>query len=100
MCKNTHPEVTQVSDRFHLFKNLTEYSKDFLKKELDQKVSASLPIYKITSDNLDENYICENKINENRCLALEEKPSKALTRALRVVLIKLFCYFHKLYSMP
>jgi transposase/transcriptional regulator with XRE-family HTH domain len=74
--EDAHPEAIQVSDRFHLFKNLTEYSKDFLKKELDQKVPISLPICKISACNSDENCVLENKANENRCLSREEKLNK------------------------
>ncbi|MDM5258307.1 MULTISPECIES: transposase [Bacillus cereus group] len=29
-----HPEAVQVSDRFHILKNLTDYASDVLKKEL------------------------------------------------------------------
>jgi|LGOV01.1.fsa_nt_gb transposase len=34
----SHPNAIQVSDRFHLLKNLTEYAKDYLKKTLDPNV--------------------------------------------------------------
>jgi transposase len=40
--KNTisqsHPSAIQVSDRFHILKNLTGYCKDFLKKHLNKRV--------------------------------------------------------------
>lgn len=31
---DSHPEAIQISDRFHLLKNLTQYALDYLKKEL------------------------------------------------------------------
>ncbi|WP_330997979.1 transposase [Pectinatus sottacetonis] len=34
----THPEAVQVSDRFHLLKNLTDYCKDFLMKYFSSKI--------------------------------------------------------------
>ena len=34
----SHPDAIQVSDRFHILKNLTDYAKDFLKKALDPNV--------------------------------------------------------------
>lgn len=34
----SHPNAIQVSDRFHILKNLTSYSKDFLKKHLSNRV--------------------------------------------------------------
>ncbi len=34
----SHPNAIQVSDRFHLLKNLTDYVKNFLKKTLDPNV--------------------------------------------------------------
>jgi transposase len=34
----SHPDAIQVSDRFHLLKNLTDYAKDYLKKTLDPNV--------------------------------------------------------------
>lgn len=41
--KEAHPDAIQVSDRFHLLKNLTEYCKDYIMKTLNQKVSVPLP---------------------------------------------------------
>ena len=34
----SHPNAIQVSDRFHILKNLTGYCKDYLKKHLDNRV--------------------------------------------------------------
>jgi len=42
----SHPNAVQVSDRFHILKNLTNYCKDFLKKHLDNRVIVD----EITSD--------------------------------------------------
>lgn len=33
-----HPEAVQISDRFHLLKNLTDYSKEYLKTKLKQNI--------------------------------------------------------------
>jgi len=35
---NAHPNAIQVSDRFHILKNLTEYGKNYLKRLLKNKV--------------------------------------------------------------
>ncbi|CAK9330557.1 transposase [Thermoanaerobacter kivui] len=41
--KEAHPDTIQVSDRFHLLKNLAQYCKDYIMKTLNQKVSVPLP---------------------------------------------------------
>lgn len=35
---NAHPDAIQVSDRFHILKNLTDYGKAFLKRMLKKQV--------------------------------------------------------------
>jgi len=35
---NAHPEALQISDRFHLLKNLTSYITEYLKKRLKPQV--------------------------------------------------------------
>lgn len=69
-----HPKAIQISDRFHLYKNLTDYAIEYLKKHLKKLV-------KIVVD-------CAGKMspivpgiskdNENRKLTLEEKYHKIL----------------------
>lgn len=69
-----HPKAIQISDRFHLYKTLTDYAIEYLKKHLKKMV-------KIVID-------CKGKIspilpsiskdNENRKLTLEEKYHKIL----------------------
>jgi DNA-binding phage protein len=76
--EDVHPDAVQVSDRFHLFKNLTEYSRTFLKKELDQKVPVSLPTCKILSDNACDDWVPANKADENMSLSRKEKLNKVL----------------------
>lgn len=69
-----HPKAIQISDRFHLYKNLTDYAIEYLKKHLKK-------IVKVVVD-------CAGKIssiasgiskgNQNRKLTLEEKYDKIL----------------------
>jgi transposase len=68
-----HPTATQISDRFHLLKNLTKYAMEYLKKKL--KVRIVIPAG-------DENESSERvpavlpKANENRKLTAAEKYDK------------------------
>jgi transposase len=39
--ESSHPEAIQVSDRFHLLKNLTSYAMEYLKKKL--KTQTAIP---------------------------------------------------------
>lgn len=92
-----HPKAIQISDRFHLYKNLTDYAIEYLKKHLKKMV-------KIVID-------CKGKIspilpgiskdNENRKLTLEEKYHKILllqrekrsqTEICRAVNMDVRCY--------
>lgn len=66
-----HPNAVQVSDRFHLFKNLIDYGKNYLKKELKTKVM--LPMSKHTR-NLELKPV--TKADCNRQLTLKEKYNK------------------------
>ena len=68
-----HPEAIQVSDRFHLYKNLTNYAMEYLKKQLKivVQVVADAPEIKSTKREL-------NQANENRKLTLEQKYEKIL----------------------
>lgn len=61
-----HPNAVQISDRFHLLKNLTSYASDYLKKNLKSQVSISVP----ESDTVKINI---SKAQENRKLTLKEK---------------------------
>lgn len=36
--KDSHPGATQISDRFHILKNLTDYFKKFIKRKFNKKV--------------------------------------------------------------
>lgn len=36
--KDAHPKSIQISDRFHILKNLTDYCKDYIKRILNRKV--------------------------------------------------------------
>jgi hypothetical protein len=62
------PNAIQVSDRFHLLKGLTDYAKEYLKKELGVRI-------KIPATNL---IVCEghdeiNNAKEHRLIELKEK---------------------------
>jgi len=70
--EDSHPSAIQVSDRFHLLKNLTSYASDYLKKELKQRVS--IPIKQSTNQDKPCNKSeCINKADSNRKLTLQEK---------------------------
>lgn len=68
-----HPKAVQVSDRFHLYKNLTNYAIEYLKKQLKIviKVALTAPEIKVVE-------IEFNQANENRKLTLEEKYKRIL----------------------
>lgn len=63
-----HPNVLQVSDRFHLLKNLSSYCSDYLIKLLKTNVKI-----KSVTDNIIAEPIVESKAVENRKLTLKEK---------------------------
>lgn len=66
-----HPNAVQISDRFHILKNLTDYCKDFLMKYFKPKI--------FIETNLAEtgNSVKESFQLENRLLTLEAKMEKA-----------------------
>jgi len=68
------PDAIQVSDRFHLFKNLTDYSKEYLKKEFDIRIKIPAPNGAIP-DSVSENKNKTNnvKVKEHRLLELKDK---------------------------
>ncbi len=63
----THPEAIQVSDRFHLLKNLTDYCKDFLMKYLHTKIIIEANFAE--KDNSEK----QSLPSQNRLLTLEAK---------------------------
>jgi len=70
--ESSHPKAIQVSDRFHLLKNLTTYAMEYLRKKL--KVQIAIPLG-------EQSVSCENsstlsKSNENRKLTAAEKYAK------------------------
>ncbi len=71
-----HPEAVQVSDRFHIFKNLTKYASDILKKELKNSVTIPVDDPKCEVICTQQDDISQNNIN--RKLTLEEKWERAL----------------------
>lgn len=66
-----HPKAVQVSDRFHLLKNLTDYCKDFLMKYLHTKITIEADF--VENVNLEE----KSLQLQNRLLTLESKMEKA-----------------------
>lgn len=72
-----HPDAIQVSDRFHLLKNLTDYASEYLKKELKPKITipktGSCPETKQEPVNNPQPITATNISNENRKLTLKEK---------------------------
>lgn len=62
------PDATQISDRFHLYKNLTDYAIEYLKKHLKKKVEVIIDSTDIEVPTLNE----ISKANKNRKLTLEE----------------------------
>ncbi|HZJ56820.1 MAG TPA: transposase [Clostridia bacterium] len=69
-----HPMAVQVSDRFHLFKNLTDYAVEYLKKHLSKVIK----IVTEPKDKVKSAVLGIDKGNENRKLTLEEKYHKVL----------------------
>jgi len=68
-----HPKAVQVSDRFHLVKNLTEYAMDYLRKHL--KAQVMIPSSKPAGEHIGGAAEI-TAANENRKLTLTEKYEK------------------------
>lgn len=67
-----HPGAIQISDRFHLLKNLTSYGQEYLKKELSQKILISA-----TDTDAVKPPPPASQSDENRTLTLQEKYDRA-----------------------
>jgi len=67
-----HPNAIQVSDRFHVLKNLTSYCKDYLINYFKPKVIINAAIKVETSD------VTMKSSIQNKKLTLEEKITKAI----------------------
>ena len=68
-----HPAATQVSDRFHLLKNLTEYAIEYLRKQL--KAQIIIPLSNPAAENIDDGMEM-SRTQENRKLTSAEKYEK------------------------
>ncbi len=70
-----HPDAIQVSDRFHILKNLTEYCSSSIKRILPSRVA--IEVETVLSD---ESVLVpeENVQAVNRCLTLQEKYKNCL----------------------
>lgn len=64
-----HSEAIQISDRFHLFKNLTSYAADYLNKELGSHIQISVP--RMIDYSIDDSQTL-SRADENRKLTLKE----------------------------
>ena len=77
--ESAHPKAAQVSDRFHLLKNLTEYSTEYLKKELPAQIAITSTEQSAEAIETTENVDCQTELSkekENRKLTLAEKYEK------------------------
>ena len=69
---DAHPEALQISDRFHLLKNLTSYGTEYLKKKLKPQIL----IQAISQETSNEDTGTIEQANKNRKLTLKEKYEK------------------------
>lgn len=67
---DAHPNAIQISDRFHLLKNLTSYATDYLKRELKAHIVISLSQ---NENHVEDKIQVLSKSDENRKLTLKEK---------------------------
>lgn len=67
-----HPKAIQVSDRFHILKNLTSYCKDYLMKYFKPKVVIEI------NPKMEVIYITTKLPIQNKKLTLESKITKAI----------------------
>lgn len=66
-----HPKAIQVSDRFHILKNLTSYCKDYLMQYLKTKVVIDVV------NKAESNIVTSKSPIQNKQLTLEEKITKS-----------------------
>ncbi|OOM80483.1 transposase [Clostridium puniceum] len=66
-----HPKAIQISDRFHLLKNLTTYCKDYLTKFFKPQI--------VIDKNVDTSNKPQFCVNENKNISQHERALKALT---------------------
>lgn len=57
----SHPEAKQVSDRFHILKNLTDYAKNALKRLLKKQIAISNEQGQLESSNIKKKYEYKTK---------------------------------------
>lgn len=69
---DAHPVALQISDRFHLLKNLTSYGTEYLKKELKPQIL----IQAVGQEASNEGTGTIKQADENRKLTLKEKYEK------------------------
>lgn len=69
----SHPKAIQVSDRFHILKNLTSYCKDYLSKYLKNKIS----IKSTNEHNLGNSDL--SNASKNKILSVKEKAMEAIS---------------------
>lgn len=71
--ETANPKATQISDRFHLLKNLTKYAMEYLKKKLKVQVAISTGEKTVS---FEDDTVILSKANANRKLTAAEKYDK------------------------
>jgi putative NADH-flavin reductase len=74
--ETAHPEAVQVSDRFHLLKNLTEYGIEYLKGKLTQKVTIVMGAFDSANEEAKETSQIPTTACGSRSMTPEEKYAK------------------------
>ena len=59
--EKSHPKTRQISDRFHILKNLTDYAKDALKRILKMKINITDEKGNKVSSHIKKKYEYETK---------------------------------------
>ena len=68
-----HPKAVQVSDRFHILKNLTSYCKEYLMKYFKAKISIKVP------NKPKPGVMTTSDVSANKKLTLEGKSNRAIS---------------------
>ena len=59
--EKAHPEAKQISDRFHILKNITEYAKDSLKRLLSNQIKIKNDTIQSQISNIKKKYEYKTK---------------------------------------
>lgn len=69
----SHPDAIQVSDRFHILKNLTKYCKDYIVKIFKNKIEVELPVLEQIKEEIILENLLDNLSVRNKKLTFKEK---------------------------